>query len=187
MNIFSSQLLLDSLGSHGLYEWTNDGTYSFTLGRNTLVHFIFVGPGVCWYDHYAVVMNDLIHIQGGGGGGALYDAYAELPAGTYYIEILNSHMATSTVTYKGKTYTSYAGAGSWISLQNGYNIELMKVRGDITKTETYEISYQKTIVQETDGNSPSGNYGGASLYYGYGRGSDYQANNQTNGYVKVEY
>lgn len=131
-----------------------------------------------------------------GAGGAAFVGGVILPAGAYSITVgkyTSCNPNTSEVVRTNTTLTHYA-TGNLISAESAGSLEADIIinypwyKGKLKISSNLQIR-QGTVILESDGNPP--NYdagtGGASLYNGYGRGADRNANNQTNGYFKLEF
>lgn len=176
MQIFSKELLLAADDLHGIKEWTTYGTYSFKLSRRTRVKLTIVGSG---QDSSKWVMMGTTYYAGYGGGYFVGQAY--LPSGAYTVVI--HHSETGSPDSSGST-TPSSNAVVLLSASTG---ALITVANGITKHSNFDY-IPGTIEHEEQGNGEYGSStGGASLYMGYGKGSDAKKHNNTSGYFKIEW
>jgi hypothetical protein len=192
MQIFSRKLLMATDDLHGSLEFTTVGIHSFKLSRRTKAKLTIVGSGLARTYLDMWIMGRHGGVWSASSGGGYFVGCVMLPAGTYTVTLSNSTQYTVErydPTEQKTCYDVYATINSVI-LSN-YNSDLITVGTPITKSSNLEIVYG-TVEHEESGNSATYDgsylvYGGASLYNGYGKGSDSTADNQTSGYFKIEW
>lgn len=176
MQIFSKELLFAADDLHGVKEWTTAGTYTLKFSRRTRVKLTIVGGGK---DSSKQTIMSTSYLSGAGGGYFVGQAY--LPSGAYTVVI--NHSEETSMDQHGNTYPSSAA----VTLSSNTIGGLISVEQVITKTSNFDY-IPGTIEHEEAGNwEYDSSTGGASLYMGYGKGSDAKKHNNTDGYFKIEW
>lgn len=189
--LFMRRLLgaMDDL--HGLYEWTTAGTYSFTLERQTKAMIYMVGGGGI----RTLISGPYGTYTLSGGSGAGFVGGVILPAGTYSVSVgkYTSYNYGTDENVRTNTSLTHNTIGELIRTESAgtpsgtITAHYPYFAGKIFKSSNLQIQ-TGTVVIETDGNSAgSDTAGGASVYNGWGKGSDSTADNQTDGYFKIEW
>lgn len=155
-----------------VFESSTVGTYSVEIPVNGRYEVTLVGGGGYGFQQ---INSSFFSYASGGGSGACFQGILQLSKGTY------------TITVGGTTtaFNISAGLGGDGSIDSGGS-------GGVLNTSQASSIISSTIV--SNGNSGGRDlrstttvfaYGGASLYGGYGKGADSNANNKTNGYIKI--
>ena len=193
MRIFSKELLSKQGNA---IEYTTPGTYQFYLPQRTRAKITLVGSGqyrTMSYSRY----TGTFYYSGGSGGAFVGGVY--LPAGPYSVYVGHAYEGPKTNNEYGY---AYYGEGEWTRLSNSSGVLITagayaglsqpyneKANGGIIeKSSNLEIIYGTVELEVTGQYSfESNGTGGASRYNGWGRGADYNGQNYTNGYFKLEY
>ena len=194
MRILSKSLLS---AMNGGYEFTTAGSHSFYIPQRMKVKLTVVGSGKnrTYMDMWVIAAGGYRNTGywSAGDGGGYFKGQVMLPAGAYSLVINEStlYTVTSTDIASGKPCNNQYATTNNVILSNS-NGDLITVGTGITLSSNLEIVYG-TVEHEQTGNTAQMDsnyqmpYGGASLYNGYGKGSDANASNNTLGYFKLEF
>lgn len=181
---FSRRFLAATDDLHGNYVYTTPGTYTLKLSRRTKAKIIAIGSGCDRYYSQSWLMGYSAYWVAGSGGGGFIGT-AKLPAGTYSIKVGDSYHYTSYSDLDNHNH-DYASTTP-TSLTHNTIGTLLSVMVDVTKSENFEI-VAGTVEMDSMGNlAIMSDNGGASLWNGYGKGSDKAASNYTTGYFSIEW
>lgn len=155
-----------------VFESSTVGTYSVEIPVNGRYEVTLVGGGGSGSQE---INSSFFSYASGGGSGACFQGVLQLSKGTY------------TVTVGGTTVAFNISAGL-----GGDGVRASGGSGGVLDTSQASSIISSTI--SSNGNSGGHDhrsttkvfaYGGSSLYGGYGKGSDSNTNNKTNGYIKI--
>lgn len=187
MNLYMRRLM--GAIEHGSYEWITPDTYTLSLKQRTRAKIYAVGSGADRrYDESWIMEYSASWVAGAGGGAFVGEAY--LPSGIYTIKVGDCyHTKVKDLFSNHQVDSVVVNPTSIIHNRIG---NLLTITSALIKSENFEI-IPGTVVIDSSGTpaattKTSGYYaGGASLYMGYGKGSDSNRSNYTTGYFKIEF
>ena len=210
MRVFSKNLLSASGGNLNLV-YDTPGTYTFFLPSSVYANIAIVGAGQPCERHKSTAAGTSPWCYTGNGGSAFVGKVI-LPKG-YYTVVVGNAWNTGYQVETQSDWTTYAdwayAEDSILSNDSGVLINAgaskyadlaslgMKIRSNPVLTISENLRVSSTIIA-SNGNMgatssdiynpirTTGYAGGASLYKGYGKGSDSMAYNYTKGYFSIQ-
>ena len=198
--MFNSKKLLMAQDSHGDIILTSPDTAVVIVEKTITAQVWLIGSGAerSHYYQYISPQWGAVDFWSGGGSGAGFIGKIRLDPDTYTFTLgrtsYNAKSGTSefdvrtfSTTLVGQNYGLLIKAGSGADTNNPQGtMASVSDGGQLIIQQNAQI-IQGSVTLQTNGNNCVSSTGGASVWNGYGKGSDDNANNATTGYVRVKW